>query len=143
MEITMTIILVIGIISSIFGVLMIFAPTIVLKAERSANRIYMTDPTLMNNRIPLGVLMLIASAFLMYSYSTGPYQQIVFLYLSIIAGIFGTLLLIKPNLILIVERKANKLYMTDAFFFKHRVLIGVFLLLASGFMVRTYLTFAT
>ena len=103
MEITMTIILVIGIISSIFGVLMIFAPTIVLKAERSANRIYMTDPTLMNNRIPLGVIMLIASAFLMYSYSTGPYQQIVFLYLSIIAGIFGLLLLMKPDLILMVE----------------------------------------
>ena len=109
MEITMTIILVIGIISSIFGVLMIFAPTIVLKAERSANRIYMTDPTLMNNRIPLGVIMLIASAFLMYSYSTGPYQQIVFLYLSIIAGIFGALLLMKTDIILMVERKAKKL----------------------------------
>lgn len=141
MEITMTIILVIGIISSIFGVLMIFAPTIVLKAERSANRIYMTDPTLMNNRIPLGVIMLIASAFLMYSYSTGPYQQIVFLYLSIVAGIFGALLLMKPDLILMVERKANKLYMTDAFFLEHRIVFGIVLIAASLFMLRTYYIF--
>jgi len=89
----------------------------------------------------LGVIMLIASAFLMYSYSTGPYQQIVFLYLSIIAGIFGALLLMKPDLILMVERKANKLYMTDAFFLEHRIVFGIVLIAASLFMLRTYYIF--
>jgi len=33
--------------------------------------------------------------------------------------------------------------MTDAFFFKHRVVIGICLLGASAFMIRTYLVFAT
>jgi len=141
MEMIFLAILIIGIISSVFGVLMIFAPTFILKVERSANQLYMTDAALMNNRIPLGIFMLIASGFLVFSYYSGPYKEIVFLYLSIIAGIFGLLLLIKPNMILIAERKANKLYMTDAFFLKHRILLGIILILASVFMLRTYFLF--
>ena len=47
----------------------------------------------------------------------------------------------KPNMILIAERKANKLYMTDAFFFEHRIKLGVILLVASAFMLRTYFIF--
>jgi hypothetical protein len=141
MEMIFLAILIIGIISSVFGVLMIFAPTFILKVERSANQLYMTDAALMNNRIPLGIFMLIASGFLVFSYYSGPYKEIVFLYLSIIAGIFGLLLLIKPNMILIAERKANKLYMTDAFFLKHRILLGIILIVASVFMLRTYFLF--
>ena len=141
MEMIFLAILIIGILSSVFGVLMIFAPTFILKVERSANQLYMTDAALMNNRIPLGIFMLMASGFLVFSYYSGPYKEIIFLYLSIIAGIFGLLLLIKPNMILIAERKANKLYMTDAFFFKHRVLLGIILIAASVFMLRTYFLF--
>lgn len=141
MELIFLTILIIGIISSIFGVLMIFAPSFILKVERSANQLYMTDAALMNNRIPLGIFMLIASGFLFFSYSTGPYKEVVFIYLSFIAGIFGILLLIKPNMILMAERKANKLYMTDAFFFKHRILLGIILIAASAFMLRTYFLF--
>ena len=120
---------------------MIFAPNFILKVERSANQLYMTDAALMNNRIPLGVFMLVASGFLIFSYYTGPYKEIIFLYLSVIAGVFGLFLLIKPNMILIAERKANKLYMTDAFFFKHRIILGITLIAASIFMLRTYFTF--
>jgi len=61
---------------------------------------------------------------------------------AVLAGVFGLLLLVSPNTILQAERTANKLYMTDAFFLKHRVVIGVGLLAASAFMVRTYITFA-
>ena len=61
---------------------------------------------------------------------------------AILAGVFGLLLLVSPNTILQAERQANKLYMTDAFFLKHRFVIGVGLLLASAFMIRTYLTFS-
>ena len=85
--------------------------------------------------------MLVASGFLIFSYYSGPYREIIFLYLSVIAGIFGLFLLIKPNMILIAERKANKLYMTDAFFFKHRIILGITLIAASIFMLRTYFTF--
>ena len=141
MEIVFLAILIIGVLSSCFGLLMIFAPNFILKVERSANQLYMTDAALMNNRIPLGVFMLVASGFLIFSYYSGPYKEIIFLYLSVIAGVFGLFLLIKPNMILIAERKANKLYMTDAFFFKHRIILGITLIAASIFMLRTYFTF--
>ena len=139
----MVIILCIGIVSAVFGLLLIFAPAIVLKAERQANRLFMTDTALINNRIPLGIAMLAASAFLGYTYATDQLKDVIFLIIAITAAIFGILLLVSPNTILQAEKQANKLYMTDAFFFKHRVLISIFLLLASGFMVQTYLTFAT
>ena len=141
MEIVFLAILIIGVLSSCFGLLMIFAPNFILKVERSANQLYMTDAALMNNRIPLGVFMLVASGFLIFSYYSGPYREIIFLYLSVIAGVFGLFLLIKPNMILIAERKANKLYITDAFFFKHRIILGITLIAASIFMLRTYFTF--
>jgi len=129
--------------SAVFGILLIFAPELVLKAERQANRLFMTDTALINNRIPIGIAMLCASAFLGYTYATEQLKDIIFLVIAVTAAVFGTLLLVSPNTILQAEKQANKLYMTDAFFFKHRVLIGVALLLASGFMVRTYLTFAS
>ena len=138
----MVIILNIGIVSAVFGALLIFAPELILKAERQANRLFMTDTTFIKNRIPIGISMLIASAFLGYTYSSDPLNEVVFLVTAILAAIFGILLLFSPNTILQAERQANKLYMTDAFFLKHRVVIGVALLLASAFMVRTYLSFA-
>ena len=139
----MIIILGIGVLSAIFGILLIFAPSLVLKAERQANRLFMTDTALINNRIPLGAAMLVASAFLGYTYAADPLREVIFLVIAITAGVFGVLLLISPDTILQAEKHANKLYMTDAFFFKHRVVIGICLLGASAFMIRTYLVFAT
>ena len=139
----MIIILGIGVLSAVFGILLIFAPNLVLKAERQANRLFMTDTALINNRIPLGLAMLVASAFLGYNYVADPFKEVIFLVIAITAGVFGVLLLVSPDTILQAEKHANKLYMTDAFFFKHRVVIGACLLAASAFMVRTYLVFAT
>ena len=139
----MIIILGIGVLSAVFGILLIFAPNLVLKAERQANRLFMTDTALINNRIPLGLAMLVASAFLGYTYVADPFKEVIFPVIAITAGVFGVLLLVSPDTILQAEKHANKLYMTDAFFFKHRVVIGACLLAASAFMVRTYLVFAT
>jgi len=139
----MIIILGIGVLSAVFGILLIFAPNLVLKAERQANRLFMTDTALINNRIPLGLAMLVASAFLGYTYAADPFKEVIFLVIAITAGVFGVLLLVSPDTILQAEKHANKLYMTDAFFFKHRVVIGACLLAASAFMIRTYLVFAT
>ena len=136
----MIIILTIGIISAIFGLLMIFSPDLILKVEKQANRLFMTDTAFLKNRIPIGILMLIVSIFLLYTYTTEP--ALVILVTGIIAAIFGVLLIFSPNTILTVERRANKLYMTDAFFLKHRHLIGVFLIVASIYMIYTYLTFS-
>ena len=138
----MVIILIIGIISAVFGALLLFAPEAILKAERQANRLFMTDTAFLKNRIPIGIGMLLASAFLGYSYTSDPLNELVFLVTAIIAGLFGLLLLISPSTILQAERTANKLYMTDAFFLEHRIVIGIGLIMASAFMVRTYLTFA-
>ena len=138
----MIVILVVGIISAVFGALLIFAPEAILKAERQANRLFMTDTAFLKNRIPIGIGMLAASAFLGYTYASNPLNEIVFLVTAILAGVFGILLLVSPKTILQAERQANKLYMTDAFFLEHRIVIGIGLILASAFMVRTYLTFA-
>ena len=138
----MVIIFVIGIISAIFGVLLIFAPDLILKVEEKANILYMTDTTFLKNRIPIGVTLLIASSFLSYTYSVVKLNEIIFLIIAIVAGLFGLLLLISPNTILKMERHANKIYMTDTFFFENRILIGVGLLTASAFMIRTYFSFS-
>ena len=138
----MIIILGIGLISAVFGILLIFAPSIVLKAERQANRLFMTDTALIKYRIPIGIGMIFASGFLGYTYAADQLREIVFLVLALTAGLFGILLILSPDTILQAEKQANKLYMTDAFFFKHRILIGIALLAASVFMVRTYLTFS-
>ena len=142
METFLIIIFIVGIISALFGILLIFAPNVILKVEEKANILYMTDTAFLKNRIPLGIAMLGISAFLSYTYSIITINEITFLLIAIVAGIFGILLLVSPNTILIMERQANKIYMTDTFFFENRIIIGIALLLASGFMIKTYLSFS-
>ena len=142
MEIFLVTIFIVGIISAVFGVLLIFAPDVILRVEEKANILYMTDTAFLKNRIPLGIAMLGISAFLSYTYSIITINEITFLLIAIVAGLFGILLLVSPNTILIMERQANKIYMTDTFFFENRIIIGIALLLASGFMIKTYLSFS-
>ena len=138
----MIIILVIGIISAVFGALLIFAPEAILKAERQANRLFLTDTVFLKNRIPICIGLLGTSAFLGYTYAAKPLNEIIFLVTAVLAGVFGLLLLVSPNTILQAERHANKLYMTYAFFLRNRVVIGVGLLASSAFMVLTYFSFS-
>jgi hypothetical protein len=138
----MIIILIIGMISAVFGALLIFVPEAILKAERQANRLFMTDAVFLKNRIPIGIVLLGVSAFLGYTYASEPLNKIIFLVTAILSGVFGLLLLVSPNTILQAERHANKLYMTDAFFLKNRILIGIALIAASVFMVYTYISFS-
>tara|TARA_Y100000588_G_C13963950_1_gene799966 strand:- start:494 stop:862 length:369 start_codon:yes stop_codon:yes gene_type:complete len=120
--------------------MLIFAPNLIIRAEEKANKLYMTDMVLLKNRIPLGIFMLASSTFLTYVYFSGPFKEIILLIIAITAGVFGILLLVSPKTILIAERKANQLYMTDAFFFKHRIILGLILIGASIFMISTYFT---
>ena len=142
METFLITIFIVGIISALFGILLIFAPNVILKFEEKANILYMTDTVFLKNRIPLGVAMLGISGFLSYTYSVTAINEIIFLLIAVVAGIFGILLLVSPNTILIMERQANKIYMTDTFFFENRIVIGIALLLSSGFMIKTYLSFS-
>ncbi len=65
----MILILIIGIVSLIFGALLLVSPGTVLKMERQANRLVMTDPFFMKYRIPLGCALLVAAAYMIYTYS--------------------------------------------------------------------------
>ena len=58
MEIFLVTIFIVGIISAVFGVLLIFAPDVILRVEEKANKLYMTDTAFLKNRIPLGIAML-------------------------------------------------------------------------------------
>ena len=64
----MIIILIIGIISAVFGALLIFVPEAILKAEQQANRLFMTDAFFLKNRIPIGIALIAASVFMVYTY---------------------------------------------------------------------------
>ena len=61
--------------------------------------------------------------------------MIYILSIGAIAIFFGGLLLTAPNTILSIERRANKIYMTDPTFMKYRILFGLFLLISGAFMI--------
>ena len=57
----------IGGISVFFGLLLLAAPNTILSIERRANKIYMTDPTFMQYRVPFGLGLFCAAIFIIYS----------------------------------------------------------------------------
>ena len=65
----MIFILNIGIVTIIFGLLLLVSPNTILKMERQANRLVMTDPFFMKYRIPIGSALLVAAAYMLYTYS--------------------------------------------------------------------------
>ena len=68
--------------------------------------------------------------------------MIIILLIGIIALVFGILLLVAPKSLIKLERQANKIVMTDPFFMKYRVIVGIGLLVASAYMIYQYLQFA-
>ena len=61
--------------------------------------------------------------------------MIYILAIGAIAIFFGVLLLTAPNTILSIERRANKIYMTDPTFMKYRIPFGLFLIVSGAFMI--------
>ena len=57
----------VGAIAIFFGLLLLIAPNTILSIERTANKIYMTDPTFMQYRVPFGIGLFVASIFIIYS----------------------------------------------------------------------------
>ena len=62
---------------------------------------------------------------------------------GLIAVVFGTLLLFAPNSILSLERRANRIYMTDPTFMKYRVPFGIGLFLAALFIIYSLMNEST
>ena len=123
----------IGLIAVVFGSLLLFAPNSILSLERRANRIYMTDPTFMQYRVPFGIGLFFAALFIIYSLMNETTEY--FWVLGVIALIFSVLLLLTPKTIFSLERAANRVYMTDPTFMKYRVPFGIFLLVSGAFMI--------
>ena len=123
----------IGLIAVVFGSLLLFAPNSILSLERTANRIYMTDPTFMQYRVPFGIGLFFAALYIIYSLMNESTEY--FWVLGVIALIFSVMLLLTPKTIFSLERAANRVYMTDPTFMKYRVPFGVFLLVSGVFMI--------
>jgi len=68
--------------------------------------------------------------------------MIIILLIGIISLVFGILLLAAPNSLIKLERQANKIVMTDPFFMKYRVIVGIGLLVAATYMIYQYIQFA-
>ena len=137
----MLMILVVGVISAVFGLLLIIAPDMILKVEQQTYWIFLTEKIFLKNRIPIGIGLLVVSALLIYAYATESISQMVVLSAGILSFVFGLLLIFSPNTILKLERHANRVIMTDAFFMEHRIVIGIGLLFSSAYMIYTYLSF--
>ena len=123
----------IGLIAVVFGSLLLFAPNSILSLERRANRIYMTDPTFMQYRVPFGIGLFFAALYIIYSLMNESTEY--FWVLGVIALIFSVMLLLTPKTIFSLERAANRVYLTDPTFMKYRVPFGIFLLVSGVFMI--------
>ena len=123
----------IGLIAVVFGSLLLFAPNSILSLERRANRIYMTDPTFMQYRVPFGIGLFFAALYIIYSLMNESTEY--FWVLGVIALIFSVMLLLTPKTVFSLERAANRVYMTDPTFMKYRVPFGIFLLVSGVFMI--------
>ena len=123
----------IGLIAVVFGSLLLFAPNSILSLERRANRIYMTDPTFMQYRVPFGIGLFFAALYIIYSLMNESTEY--FWVLGVIALIFSVMLLLTPKTIFSLERAANRVYMTYPTFMKYRVPFGIFLLISGVFMI--------
>ena len=124
METFLITIFIIGIISALFGILLIFAPNVILKFEEKANILYMTDTAFLKNRIPLGVAMLGISGFLSYTYSVTAINEIIFLLIAVVAGIFGILLFLffnSPQAMLMIFIIVFSLFLFNKFYLKERL----------------------
>ena len=63
--------------------------------------------------------------------------------IGFIAVVFGTLLLFAPNSILSLERRANRIYMTDPTFMQYSVPFGIGLFLAALFIIYSLMNEST
>jgi len=119
-------ILSIGSIAILFGVLLLAAPNTILSIERRANKIYMTDPTFMQYRVPFGIGLFAAAIFIIYSLINESTEYLIII--GVLALIFSLMLLLTPKAIFSLERQANRVYMTDPTFMKYRILLACFCL---------------
>ncbi|MBT5364655.1 MAG: hypothetical protein HOL10_10410 [Candidatus Marinimicrobia bacterium] len=66
----MIFILAIGVLSAIFGLLLLVSPKTILEIEQHANKVILTDPFFLKYRRPLGFFLIAGSAYMIYVFYT-------------------------------------------------------------------------
>ena len=133
------ILVVIGIITLSFSILLILFPKMILKGDQASSKLYLTDSFVMSNRISVGIFSFLASCLMLYTYFI-THLSVYFLTIGLIALLYSATLIFFPLGLLKVERHANKIYMTDDFFYKNRNIIGCVLSILSFYMIYTFTT---
>ena len=127
-----------GTLTLLFGFLLVFYPGLVLKTQIKANKLFLADSFVMKYRISIGLACSFASMFLLYIFFVSVSDQ-VFLVIGLVSAVYGILLMFSPRSLLTLERHANRIYVTDDFFFQNKNTVGVLLIFLSGFMIYSYL----
>ena len=133
------ILVIIGLITLSFSIILVLFPKLILRSDEAANKLYLTDSFVMRNRIPVGVFSFLASCLMLYTYFTS-YLSIYFLTIGLLSLIYSGTLVFFPLGLLKVERHANKIYMTDDFFYNNKNAIGAILSILSFYMIYTFTT---
>ena len=129
----------IGAITLVFSFVLIVFPETILKSDEAASRLFLTDSFVIKNRISVGIISFIASCLMLYTYFNTN-LNIYFLSIGIVSLIYSVTLIFFPMGLLKVERHANKIYMTDDFFYNNKNIVGAVLCALSFYMIYTFMT---
>jgi hypothetical protein len=129
----------IGAITLVFSFILIVFPETILKSDEAASRLFLTDSFVIKNRISVGVFSFITSCLMLYTYFNTN-LNIYFLSIGIVSLVYSVTLVFFPLGLLKIERHANKIYMTDDFFYNNKNIVGAVLCALSFYMIYTFMT---
>jgi hypothetical protein len=129
----------IGAITLVFSFILIVFPETILKSDEAASRLFLTDSFVIKNRISVGVFSFITSCLMLYTYFKTN-LNIYFLSIGIVSLVYSVTLVFFPLGLLNIERHANKIYMTDDFFYNNKNIVGAVLCALSFYMIYTFMT---
>ena len=82
----------IGLVTLVFSVLLILFPKLILRSNEASSKLYLTDSFVMSNRIPVGVFSFLASCLMLYTYFIS-HLSIYFLTIGLIALVYSITLI--------------------------------------------------
>ena len=129
----------IGAITLVFSFILIVFPETILKSDEAASRLFLTDSFVIKNRISVGVFSFITSCLMLYTYFNTN-LNIYFLSIGIVSLVYSVTLVFFPLGLLKIERHANKIYMTDDFFYNNKNIVGAVLCALSFYMIYVFMT---
>ncbi|MDB9854557.1 hypothetical protein OAC91_04935 [Candidatus Marinimicrobia bacterium] len=129
----------IGVITLLFSIVLILFPDFILKTDENMSRLFLTDSFVIRHRIAVGVFSFMAASMMLYTYFISN-MGVYFLTVGVIAFFYSIALIFFPMGLLKIERHANKIYMTDEFFYKHKNFVGGVLAFLSFYMIYVYTT---